>query len=99
MSLAAPNLDDRTFQELVDEAKLRLAGRCPEWTDHNVSDPGVMLVELVAAMVDQLLFRLNQVPDRLYVKFLDLIGVKPFAARPATVEVTFWLSAPQPGPV
>jgi predicted phage baseplate assembly protein len=96
VTLTAPELDDRTFQGLVDEAKRRLEGRCPEWTDHNVSDPGMMLVELVAAMVDQLLFRLNQVPDRLYVKFLDLIGVQPFAARPASVDVTFWLSAPQP---
>ena len=38
--LPAPNLDDRTFQGLVDEAKRLVQTRCPEWTDHNVSDPG-----------------------------------------------------------
>lgn len=97
--LPAPNLDDRTFQGLVDEAKRLVQRRCPEWTDHNVSDPGVTMIEAFAQMVDQLIYRLNRVPDLNYVKFLELIGVElrpPAAARGA---VTFWLSAPQPQPV
>ena len=61
--LPAPNLDDRTFQGLVDEAKRLVQQRCPEWTDHNVSDPGVTLIEAFAQMVDQLIYRLNRVPD------------------------------------
>ena len=94
--LPAPNLDDRHFQQLVDDAKRLVQQRCPEWTDHNVSDPGVTLIEAVAHMVDQLIYRLNRVPDRNYVKFLEMIGVElrpPAAARGA---VTMWLSAPQP---
>ena len=51
--LPAPNLDDRHFQQLVDDAKRHVQQRCPEWTDHNVSDPGVTLIEAVAQMVDQ----------------------------------------------
>lgn len=99
MTLEAPNLDDRAFQELVDEAKRRVAARCPEWTDHNVSDPGVMLIELFAWMTEQLTWRLNRVPDRLFVKFLDLIGVEPYPPRAAECDVSFWLSAVQPVPV
>ena len=49
--------------------------RCPTWTDHNVSDPGVTLIETFAYMTDVLLYRLNRVPDRLYLKFLELIGL------------------------
>ncbi|HEV2779747.1 MAG TPA: putative baseplate assembly protein [Actinophytocola sp.] len=94
MALPAPNLDDRRFQDLVDDAKRMVMRRCPEWTDHNVSDPGVTLIETFAFMTDQLLFRLNQVPDRLYVKFLELIGLRLIPATPAQVGVTFWLSAP-----
>ena len=96
MALPVPNLDDRRFQDLVDDAKRLVAQKCPEWTDHNVSDPGVTLIELFAWMTDQLLYRLNRVPDRLYVKFLELIGVHLFPATAARGEVTFWLSAPQP---
>ena len=82
--LPAPNLDDRRFQDLVDDAKRLVQQRCPEWTDHNVSDPGVTLIEAFAQMVDQLIYRLNRVPDLHYVKFLELIGVelRPPAAGP-----------------
>ena len=48
MALPAPNLDDRRFQDLVDDAKRLVQQRCPEWTDHNVSDPGVTLIETFA---------------------------------------------------
>ncbi|HVF06809.1 MAG TPA: putative baseplate assembly protein [Frankiaceae bacterium] len=99
MTLPAPNLDDRTFQDLVDDAKRHVQRHCPEWTDHNVSDPGVTLIETVAMMVDQLLYRLNRVPDRLYVRFLELLGVRLFPPAAAQVDVTFWLTAPQPEPV
>jgi predicted phage baseplate assembly protein len=96
MPLPAPELDDRRFQDLVDDAKRLVQQRCPEWTDHNVSDPGVTLIEAFAYMVDQLLYRLNQVPDRHYMKFMELLGVQLFPATAARTEVTFWLSSPQP---
>ncbi|MEV6780422.1 putative baseplate assembly protein [Streptomyces syringium] len=99
MTLPGPNLDDRRFQTLVDEAKRLVQQRCPEWTDHNVSDPGVTLIEAFATMVDQLVYRLNRVPDKNYLAFLDLIGVRLYPPTAARTEVTFRLSAPQPEPV
>ncbi|MFE7745523.1 putative baseplate assembly protein [Nocardia sp. NPDC057455] len=95
MTLPAPNLDDRSFQGLVDDAKRYVQQHCPEWSDHNVSDPGITLLETYAMLVDQLLYRLNRVPDRLYLKFLELLGIGLFAPSAATVPVTFWLSAPR----
>ena len=94
MPLPAPDLDDRRFQDLVDEAKRFVQRRCPEWTDHNVSDPGITLIETFAHMTDQLLFRLNQVPDRMYITFLNLIGLRMLPPTPARAPVTFWLSSP-----
>jgi predicted phage baseplate assembly protein len=99
MALPVPNLDDRRFQDLVDDAKRLVQQRCPEWTDHNVSDPGVTLIEAFAFMADQLLYRLNRVPDRQYVRFLDLIGVRLFPPMAARAPLTFYLSAPQPDTV
>ncbi|GAB3467777.1 putative baseplate assembly protein [Actinophytocola sediminis] len=95
MALPAPNLDDRRFQQLVDEAKRYVQQSCPEWTDHNVSDPGVTLIETFAHMVDQLVYRLNRVPEKNYLAFLDLLGVRLFPPAAARTAVTFLLSAPQ----
>jgi predicted phage baseplate assembly protein len=93
MSLPVPNLDDRRFQDLVDDAKRMVQQRCVEWTDHNVSDPGVTLIETFAFMTDELLYRLNRVPDRLYITFLDLLGVTLHPPTPARVDVTAWLAS------
>ncbi|MGE3621663.1 MAG: putative baseplate assembly protein [Acidimicrobiia bacterium] len=92
MALPAPDLDDRRFQDLVDEAKRLIPRYCPEWTNHNLSDPGVALIELFAWMSEMVLFRVNQVPDKLYTKFLDLVGIEPFPPAVATADLTFFLS-------
>src|ERR1700680_5213235 len=97
MALPVPHLDDRRFQDLVDDAKRIVNQLCPEWTDHNVSDPGLTLIETFAWMTDQVLYRLNRVPERNYIKFLELIGVRLFPPTAARAAITFWLAGPQPG--
>jgi hypothetical protein len=99
MPLPTPNLDDRRFQDILDEARRLIPRYCPQWTDHNLSDPGITLLELFAWMTDLLLYRLNRVPDRNYVKFLELIGVHLEPAQAAVAHLLFRLSAPQPGTV
>lgn len=99
MPLPAPSLDDRHFQDIVDQVKSMIPRYCPEWTDHNVSDPGVTLIELFAWMTDMLLYRVNQVPEKNYIKFLELIGVRLESPRAARGPVTFYLSAAQPAEI
>ena len=99
MPLPAPNLDDRKFQDIVDEAKRLIPRYCPEWTNHNLSDPGVALIELFAWMSEMVLYRVNQVPDRLYVHFLNMVGIEPFPPAVARADLTFWLSAALEQPV
>ena len=94
MSLSPPILDDRTFQDIVDELKTRIPLYCPEWTDHNVSDPGVTLIELFAYMAEQLIYRMNRVPELHYLKFVDFLGIPIPTPQPARVPVTIWLSKP-----
>ena len=92
MSLPVPNLDDRRFQDLVDEAKRMIPRFCPEWTNHNLSDPGIALIELFAWMTEMVLFRVNQVPDAYYTRFLNLVGVEPYPPAAARTQLTFWLA-------
>ena len=78
-----PKLDDRTFHDIVEEAISMIPRYAPEWTNHNPSDPGITLIELAAWMTDLLIYRLNQVPDKNYVAFLNLLGIKLRAPRAA----------------
>lgn len=96
MSLPIRNLDDRAFQQLVDEAKRKIPVLCPEWTNHNVSDPGVALIELFAWMTEMAIFRLNQVPDIFYTHMLNLLGFEQFPAKAARTDLTFWLTTGTP---
>jgi len=99
MPLPTPGLDDRTFQSIVDEAKRLIPRYAPEWTNHNVSDPGVALIELFAWMSEMVLYRVNQVPERLYTHFLNMVGIEPFPPSVARADLTFWLSAVLDSPV
>ncbi len=89
MSLPSPNLDDRTWEEIVEAAKRLIPTYCPRWTDFNASDPGITLVELMAWMTEMILYRLNLVPDKNYIKFMDLIGVTLKPPKPAQTWLTF----------
>jgi predicted phage baseplate assembly protein len=92
MPLQAPNLDDRRFADLFSEARGLIPRYAPEWTDHNESDPGITLLELDAWLHETILYRLNQLPERTYIKFLQLLGIELMPARPAQADITFKLS-------
>ncbi len=97
--LPKPHLDDRKFNDLVEECLLRIPRYCPEWTNHNPSDPGVTLIELFAWLTDQMLFRFNQVPYRNYIAFLELLGIRLQPPTPAQTALTFYLTKAQPNSV
>ncbi len=73
MNLQVPNLDDRNFDELVSEALTLLPRYAPEWTNHNPSDPGITLIELLAYFTEMLLYQLNRVSRDTKIEFLQLL--------------------------
>ena len=85
-----PNLDDETFEDLVKEARLLIPQFAREsWTDHNVHDPGITFMELFAWLAEMQIYQLNRVTEKNYMKFLKLIDLSPYDARPAKVDITF----------
>src|SRR5262249_20429011 len=80
----------------VEEDRRLIPKSCREWTDHNVSDREIALLELFAWMTESLLYRVNQIPEKIYTKFLEMIGLKLIPPRSARAPITFYLSAPQP---
>jgi hypothetical protein len=76
MPLPIPSLDDRTFDQLVDEAKALIPKHFPTWTDHNFSDPGITFLDLFAFLIENAIYQINRVPDRSREHFASLLGVK-----------------------
>jgi hypothetical protein len=89
MPLPHITLDDRKYQDLLDEALRRIPVHTPDWTNFNKSDPGVTLLELFAFLTETLLYRVNRIPDRNRRKFLSLLGIPLKAASSARGLVTF----------
>jgi predicted phage baseplate assembly protein len=83
MTLLLPNLDDRSWADLADEGRALIPVYGPEWTDHNASDPGITLVDLLAFVAEMNIFQLNQVSDRDRLKFLALVDVAPAPPAPS----------------
>ena len=93
-----PNLDDRTWQDIVDQAKALIPKYAPEWTDHNTSDLGITLIELFAWIVESMLYRLNRVPEKNLIAFFNLLGITRDPATPASTYLTYQSNAPVPVP-
>lgn len=75
MTIEIPILDDRSYAQLVAEARARVAVHTPEWTNLNASDPGVTILELFAFLTDNLLYRSNRIPEANRLKFLSMLGI------------------------
>ena len=88
MPLTIQTLDNRRYQDLLNEALARIPVHTPEWTNFNESDPGVTLLELFAFLTENLLYRSNQIPERNRRKFLSLLGIPLQPAVPARGLVT-----------
>lgn len=93
MPLLLPNLDDRSWADLVAEATSLIPVYGTQWTDQNYSDPGITLVELCAWIAEMDIYQLNQISDRERLKFLSLVGVAPKPTIPAHVILSLTLAA------
>ena len=97
MPLPLPNLDTRQWADLVEEGRALIPRYAPSWTNHNIHDPGITLIELFAWLVEQDIYRLNRVSARSRRKFLALIGFAPAPPRAAETVLAFTLRPGEPG--
>ncbi len=96
MPLPLPNLDTRRWADLVEEGRALIPRYAPNWTDHNIHDPGITLIELFAWLVESDIYRTNQIPERHRRKFLALVGFHPLPPRPSQGVLSFTPEAATP---
>ncbi len=99
MIAAMPTISQKTFEMLLKEEVDLAKIFTPEWrlpnniVDQDVQtemDPGIALLKIFAHMQEEIIGRLNHVPDRNFGAFLDMLGLRLIPALPAKVPVTFF---------
>ncbi|HXU30955.1 MAG TPA: hypothetical protein VN851_10300, partial [Thermoanaerobaculia bacterium] len=94
MALEPLRLDDLDWQGMVDAIRRRIpADSGGAWTLHAPVDPGVTLLELYAALLEQRVYQLDQTPASLLRAELRLLGEAP---RPTAVAATVLAFDPAP---
>jgi Baseplate J-like protein len=84
---------------LIDDALARLLAGTPGLSEVTVvkltppPDAGQALIGIFAHLAGVTISRLNQTPDKAFLAFLDLIGVRAVPPHPARVPLTFSLAA------
>ncbi|KEO83293.1 putative baseplate assembly protein [Tumebacillus flagellatus] len=92
-----PPIDPRTLPDLIERMKEMVPYYTPDWRfSPNDPDPGTALFYLFADMYLQNIDRLNRVPVKNMIAFLNLLDVKRLTARPAQGYATFHLSVGTP---
>ena len=79
------------FEQLVEEAKNNIPFFTKLWTNYNLSDPGITLLELFAWLTENQIYSLNKITKRNYLKFLKLLGVTPLEADPPKIDLTVFI--------
>jgi predicted phage baseplate assembly protein len=90
MSLPAVSLDDLDWAALTAAARARIpAASGGRWTLHAPVDPGVTLLELYAALLEQRLYWMDQTPGAMLRGGLALLGEAPKDAAVAATVLHF----------
>jgi len=93
VSLAPPPLESRSFEQMLAEARQRIKRATPElslgWTDHNDSDPGIVMLQLFTWLAQITQERVNQLPGRAYRSMLHLLGLDVQPASSAIADLVF----------
>ncbi len=74
MSIQFPDLAARTYKDILDEMVFSIPKYSEKWTNHNPSDPGITILEILAWIFDTNLYRVNRIPEESYINFIRLIA-------------------------
>ena len=79
--LKVPQLDDLTYEQIVNRSISRIPAMTDQWTDFNSHDPGITVLQAYAWLVDMLNFYMNATGDVHVEKYLKLLGITPNPAK------------------
>ena len=93
--MQAPKIDPRSYEEIVAQTE-ELVQVLTTWQPGTEMDAGGAMVRIFGRFAEIVKDRLNRVPEKSFLSFLDLIGVDLTPAQSARVPLTFQLAADSP---
>ena len=91
MDLESPKIDKRSSEDLLKEVKSLVPFYTPEWYPKE-RDAGLALLKIFTCLSQIIIQRLNKMPEKNLVAFLDMIGIKLLPAQPAAAPISFLLA-------
>jgi S-layer protein (TIGR01567 family) len=96
MTIDPPKIDSRNQQMLFEQVRDLALYYCPEWKKDAAaieSDKYAdALMHIFSRMAEIIIQRLNKVPDKNFLTFLDMVGTSLFPPRVATAPLTFTMA-------
>jgi hypothetical protein len=92
--IAAPKVDHRLAPEIAHQIRELLPHYVEGWPRESVDGVSAALTGIFSRYCELVIDRLNQVPDKNLLAFLNLFGVSLAPSQPARVPLTFYLSSP-----
>lgn len=82
MPIPIPNLDDRNYNQLLNETAGVIARYFPEYADIGASDPAMAVNELFCYLFDIAVYQINRITPDTRDNFAALLGIRPVYGRP-----------------
>ena len=81
--LKVPQLNDMTYEQIIQRAVSRIPSLTDQWTDFNSHDPGITVLQTYAWLVDMLNYYMDATGDVHVKKYLKLLGIQQQKRRAA----------------
>lgn len=82
------NLNNKSFEQIRDEAAAQIPLYSRDWTNYNISDPGITILENFAAFLALQQEELDEVPEHVRKKLLGLAGFTIRRGKAADIYVS-----------
>ncbi len=85
-------IDGRNSEDILRQVKAIAPYYTPHLDTLDEDNPGVVLFKIFSQIVEDVVKRLDQVPEKHFIAFLDMLGMGILPPQPSRVPVTFTVS-------
>lgn len=85
-------VDGRTSVDILEQARKMAPHYILDWDFSEEDDSGVVLLTVFSKLLEDVVKRLDEVPEKNFIAFLDMLGMGLNPSQPARVPLTFAVS-------